>query len=120
MMRTVAELLAGGHIEVTGCSLRALVQQAYALSEPRGMGYLHYTPEPLRDEEADAIVAMDFRGLGRAPHVVLALDYVRGRCVKFDVWRARDDAERLFVAPTWFDHTDAQYDALLASVGITR
>lgn len=47
--------------------LRAL----YNAAKPQGMGFLHYTPEPMTEEEAEALLAKgDY------------FDYVKGRVMK--------------------------------------
>lgn len=100
-----------GYIELPkDVDLVALVKKAYELSRPQGMGMLHFQPGPLPDHVAPQLV-----GKETSPFPV-NLDYVMGRAVKFTVTR---HLGRLFVAPRWFDHTEADYRELLASVGVT-
>ena len=97
-------------IEVTNVDLAVLAQKAYDLSAPKGMGYLHYTPEPITYEQAKGLVDHNHRMFP------LDLDYVNGRAVKLTVRREKDG--RLWLEDTWFDHTMSQYRELLAYVGI--
>ena len=43
-------------IDITGVDLRKFVQMVYALSRPLGLGYLHYTPMPLSEEEINRAI----------------------------------------------------------------
>ena len=97
-------------IEVTHIDLALLAQKAYALSSPKGTGYLHYTPEPITYEQARGLVDNDHRMFP------LNMDYVNGRAVKLTVHR--DDDNRLWLSDTWYYHTMNQYRELLAHVGI--
>jgi hypothetical protein len=106
---TPAQLLLAGYTEITGVDLVALVQRAYDLSTPVGLGRLQYVPGPLSREDAACLVQ---EHATRARFAV-SLDYVRGRAVKLDVWRADGAPERLFLPPEWYDHTDEQRARLL-------
>ncbi len=102
-----------GMIEVTGCDLRALVQNAYAPSRQQGLGVLDVAGRVggLTNDEAQKIIdrsADDKR-------MAVSMDYVRGRSIKLSVHRFGD---RLFINNNWYDHSDSQLVALLNSVGI--
>ncbi len=93
-------------IDVTDCDLRVLVKEAYNLSVPMGMGFLHYTPAELTDDEVNELIDMD-------PHNQwpVHLDYVKGRAVKFGVKR---EGDRLVIPrDDWYDHTPDQLQELL-------
>ena len=92
-------------IDITGVDLIKFVKKAYELSKPLGLGLLHYTPEPLSDEEAKECIIKGEVGM----------DYVKGRSCKM---RARFDDGRLLIRDKWFDHTDVQLTELLDHVGI--
>jgi len=94
-------------IDVTGVNMVELVKKAYDLSRPQGMGMLHFTPDPLSDEEAQ-----DFIQSNGEVH----LDYVRGRACKFNVFNKDGKFE---IRDSWYDHTDKQLVELMAHVGIT-
>ena len=94
-------------IEITGCDFVKLVQTAYDLSQPRGLGILHYEEGPLSDEEAKKLIHD-----GNTP---VSMDYVKGRAVKMVVFR---EGEKLFIADPWFDHTPNQLRTLLSRIGV--
>ena len=94
-------------IEITGCSLTDVVQAAYDLSRPQGLGFLHYTPEPLSGEEA-------LQYVDDTSPCPVCLDYVKGRACKLTVHK---DDGRLFIREPWYDHTDAQLAELLKRIG---
>ncbi len=81
------------------------VQAAYDLSRPVGLGLLHYRPGSLATEEAERLLSIG------SPHQlpyggltpVIFLDYVLGRCVKFEIWK-NEQGEYLIDDP-WYDHT---------------
>ena len=102
-----------GDIEIHGVDLREFAKAAYDLSQPQGLGFLHFSPEVLTDDEADEIVAQGGRG-----KVVLRMDYVKGRAVKQTVWK-REDGVR-YIRGVWFDHTDEHLTELLRRVGVDR
>lgn len=110
---TVDEHLAQGWTEVTHLDLPTLVQRAFDLSRAQGMGWLHYRPaDRMTREQAEHFIARD----ADDARFAVQLDYVDGRAVKFKVWRASDDRTRLFIEPSWYDHTDEQRAALLAPI----
>lgn len=81
--------------------LPELVRAAYALSNPQGLGHLHFVPGPLDQEKLDQILS----GSGYPRHIRLDMDYVRGRAVKLAVRRDKEGV--LFIdADSWFDHSD--------------
>ena len=96
-------------IDVTGVDLVKLAQKAYELSSPQGMGFLHFAPGGLTEEEAQSLVNKDDRW---GP---LSMDYVRGRSIKLHV---RRDNGKLVLPDSWYDHTDSQYKELLEEVGV--
>lgn len=98
-------------IDVTGVDLIAAVKGAYALSQPQGLGFLHFQPGGLSDEEAQEIVERGKRFGG------VSMDYVKGRACKFHI---REKDGRLLTPPKWYDHSDGQHDELLTSLGIEQ
>ena len=108
-----------GCIEVTNANLRLLVQTAYDLSKPQGMGYLHYQPGSLSDEDADMLLECKGTSVGTPSYnVVVSMDYVRGRAVKMSVFKVEDYPNKLFIRDTWFDHTEEEFHILLAILGV--
>lgn len=97
-----------GMIEITGVDLVKFAQKAYELSVPQGLGFMHFTPRPLDESEAKEMICME----GRCP---LSMDYVHGRACKLTVFK---EDNKLFVPPSWYDHTDEQFRNLLEAFGI--
>ena len=98
-------------IDVTGADLTELVKSAYDLSKPQGMGFLHYRPEPLTDEQAQSLINND------DPRFPVSLDYVHGRAVKFNVQRIDG---KLYIRDSWYDHSPEQLSQLLERVNIAH
>ena len=92
-------------IDIAGVDLVKFVKKVYELSKPLGLGFLHYTSEPLSDEEAKECIIKGEVGM----------DYVKGRSCKM---RARLEDGKLLIANKWYDHTDVQLTELLDHVGI--
>jgi hypothetical protein len=98
-------------IVVTGIDLVKLTQQAYALSRPQGMGFLHFTEGELSQADAQKLVD---RSSGQS-RIALSLDYVVGRAVKLTVFK---DKIGLFMDTRWFDHTDEDLRKLLKACDV--
>lgn len=106
-------------IEITGIDLAEFVKKVYELSSPAGLGFLHFTPEPLTIEEAKHIVehSVDPYGFDKQTNeLVLFMDYVKGRSCKMIVWQK---GQKLFIKKNWHDHTDYQLKQLLKHFNIT-
>lgn len=88
-------------IDITGIDMVKFVKAVYDLSNPQGMGFVHFTPEPLSDEEAKSLIKEDG---------TVSLDYVKGRACKMHVFKEDD---KLYINDTWFDHTDKELEQLL-------
>lgn len=99
------------HIEISEVDLVLLVKTAFDLSVPQGMGFLQAADEPLTDDEANEILA----SFKNDKFDAVSMDYVKGRAVKFHVIRSGD---QLFIADTWYDHTDEQLKQLLITCGV--
>jgi hypothetical protein len=91
-----------------------MIAAAYDLSSAVGLGWLHYTPEPLGPEDVDNITSV-FAGDKR---VAVSMDYVKGRCCKFTVFRHPTDDSVLLIEPRWFDHTARDLSVLLEKAGL--
>lgn len=87
-----------------GVDLDVFASDCYALSHPHGLGGRHFREGPLPAEE---IPEPDPAG-----RLVIAMDYVLGRCVKMCVYR--DDRDRLWIRDRWPAHTDSDLVALCA------
>lgn len=104
-------------LDITGVDLGELVRGAYDLSIPAGLGDLHYTPGGLSDDEVEVILG-NCLGVGYN-HLAVALDYVKGRGCKMNVFKGEGEEEgRLYIERNWFDHTDKQLIELLKRVNV--
>jgi hypothetical protein len=101
------------YVSVPAARLPDLVRGAYDLSRPVGMGYLHYEPGALTDDEVQQIIAVPQMGSG-----VVYMDYVKGRCCKFNAWRDPEDPSVVLVDNRWFDHTENDLIELLTRAGV--
>lgn len=99
-------------IDVTGIDKVKFAQAAYDLSVPQGLGYLHARSGSLSDEDAMSCIADGRNG------AELHMDYVHGRSIKMNLIIEADG--KLTAPDSWYDHTDEQYDKLLAQFDISR
>ena len=79
---------------------------------PQGLGFLHFTPKPLSNEEAISIVNEPHSSYSK---VKLSMDYVSGRACKMTVF---EKDGKLFINDSWYDHTDEQFQELLNAFDI--
>ncbi len=99
-----------GMIDVTKASLAGLVQAAYSLSKPQGLGILHYEEGDLTSAEVVEIISR------RHGSCAVNMDYVNGRACKFNV---KVKENRYYVRNVWHDHSDHQFKILLEAVGLS-
>ena len=109
-------------VEITGVDMKKFVKKVYDLSQPQGLGMLHFTPEPMSDELAEQIVGIgDHNDMGFPSHktdgIALRMDYVGGRACKMTVHQKEG---KLFIPKAWYDHTDSQLKKLLEHCGINE
>lgn len=100
-------------IDITGVDLVKFVQKVYELSAPQGLGFLHFVPGSLSEEEAKSLINNKPDSYG----CVVNMDYIKGRACKIHVWKEGDS---LHIADSWYDHTDTQLWELLNCVGIEK
>jgi len=98
-------------IEITDVDLIQFAKKVYELSNPQGLGFLHFTPKPLTDEEAKELVD----NWKDDKQFALDMDYVSGRACKMTVYRENGN---LLINDNWYDHTDEQYKELLETFNI--
>ncbi len=70
-------------LNIKGQNKAAVLAALYNASQPLGMGFLHFTPEPMTLEEAEKQIAdLDpfYKRDGR-----ISFDYLKGRVMKVDV-----------------------------------
>ena len=80
------------------------IKKVYDLSHPQGLGFIHYTNEPLSDADAAALI--------QPTEIAVSMDYIRGRACKMFVFRDYNTGTLHFELP-WFDHTQVQEAELL-------
>lgn len=97
-----------GMIKITGVDLVAFAKDVYELSTPQGLGMLHARPDGLSDEDAKRIAT----AYADDKREALSMDYVHGRSCKMHV--RRDDNGDLWIGESWYDHSSAALDDLLA------
>ena len=103
-------------LDITGVDLGELVRGAYDLSIPQGLGYLHYTPGSLTNDEVDDILTACHVGY---KHLAVVMDYVKGRACKMNVFKGEgEEAGRLYIRKGWFNHTDKQLIKLLKRLNV--
>lgn len=95
------------YYDITGVKLNDLIQAAYELSVPRGLGFLHAEPGPLSGIEIDEIRTRQRDQIN--------LDYVKGRCVKFNTIH---QGSPIYISDRWFDHRPDDLTELLTRVGM--
>lgn len=86
-----------------------LVKEAYNLSVPVGLGFIHARAGELTDDQAKSLINED------SPSIVVEMDYVLGRQCKFVVFKRGD---RMYTHRRWYDHTDDQLRNLMVRVGV--
>ena len=64
-------------VDVSGLRSEAVLVALYERAQPQGLGFLHYDPAPMSEEEATELllIATDDEGLQR-------FDYLKGRVMK--------------------------------------
>lgn len=91
--------------------LNDLIRHVYDMSQPVGLGILHFTPKPLSDEEIASMIHPEGRQAVR-------MDYVNGRQCKMSVFRKEDGDYEIY--DTWYDHSPEQLDELLEKLGVEK
>lgn len=69
-------------IDITGLDKATVLAALYNRSRPQGMGFLHFDPEPMTRDEAQAVIASGGTHLSDRS---LYFDYLKGRVMKVDL-----------------------------------
>lgn len=93
------------NIDITDVDLVEFVKEVYKLSSPQGLGFLHFTEEPLSDQEAKDIIGTTFDSC-----VAVSMDYIKGRACKMTVFI---EGDRKVIPDSWYDHSKSQLISLL-------
>lgn len=72
-------------VNISGLSRAAVLAALYNASRPLGMGFLQYDPNPMTEEEAEAILK-----------VQTSFDYLKGRVMKLELRQDDSFEERLY------------------------
>lgn len=99
-------------INITGTNLEEFVQHVYELSEPQGMGFVHYEEGPLTEDEIKQVLENS-----EYERIVLSMDYIKGRACKMTVFK---EGDQLLIRDSWFDHSEKLLDELLERISIKR
>jgi hypothetical protein len=102
-------------IDISSANLKDIMKHAYELSQPQGLGFLHYTEGPLDDETIDNYL----EHYSDNPRIALYLDYVHGRACKLTVFRG-EDGEGFFINNEWIDHSDTDLEELINRLKETK
>ena len=89
-------------IDTSGFSREEILIALYNRAKPQGMGFLHYTPEPMTLEQARELL-----------EVSTYFDYVAGRVMKVDLSRNDGFDERLYDRDNGFGAAQYAIDQLL-------
>lgn len=72
-------------VEITGLSRSAVLAALYNSARPQGMGFLHYTPDDMTEDQAKDLLKKQ-----------AYFDYVQGRVMKVDLSRDNEFDPRLY------------------------
>ena len=89
------------------------IKTVYDLSMPQGMGFLHFIPKPLTDDEANNCI----KDVKDQSDIAVNMDYVIGRSCKMVVFL--EDNKDLVIRIPWYDHTDMQLKKLLDTMKVS-
>jgi len=78
-------------INITGLNKAAVLAALYNAARPLGMGFMHYDPKPMTEEEAKQYLA-----------VGTYFDYLKGRVMKVDLSKDNEFDER------WYDRDNGE------------
>ena len=113
MTKKIPFRVVDAQIDITGVDPVKLVQTVYEMSKPVGLGFIHAKSGGLSEEQAKSLIDM-----GRDSRCVIGMDYVMGRQCKFDARWVGPQFDMLGTDLYWYDHTNAQYSALLTKLGV--
>lgn len=100
-------------IQIPEDKLVALIEKAYELSRPQGLGFLHYQEGSMPPGEAQKFIDYSNSNRNVTGRKDIYLDYVSGRAVKLSIWHDKDQNVYFMEdIGTWFDHTASQWEQL--------
>lgn len=93
--------------------LPSVIRKAYELSQPQGLGFLHFQPGSIPEGVLNQIVEQSNKRLGIDVHGVY-MDYVLGRSVKLGIPHSpSDDTFYLIDEGRWYDHSQEAWKELV-------
>ncbi len=113
--KTVAEDYSTGWItlgSVADFDVATFIRAVHELSSAQGLGFLADKPGPLPDSEIQPFLNL----LAQYGHA--HMDYIAGRSAKMSI--DMHDGHYFILDKAWYDHTDGEFNELLARFGITR
>ena len=88
------------------------IRTVHSLSSAQGKGFLHDKAGPLPDSEIQPYLT------GLIQNGRTRMDYIAGRSIKMSIHVHKD--HYLIRDGAWYDHSDGEFNELLARFGITR
>lgn len=71
-------------IDISGLSKAAVLAALYNRATPLGLGWLHYDPQPMTEQEASELLGSTENDMG-FPKRAAYFDYLKGRVMKVDL-----------------------------------
>lgn len=96
---------------VDAAKIDDIIKEAYNLSRPQGMGYLHFKDGELPDDELQHIKET-IRHQGTT---YLSMDYILGRAVKLTIYQ---ELSHFYIQNSWYDHSEDDLQELLNRIGV--
>lgn len=107
----MAEDYSQGWIDLGTTDMVAFIRTVHRLSSAQGLGFRDDKEGPLPDVAIRPYVDQLESG-GRT-----CMDYIAGRSIKMSIHKHDG---RYFIRDDWYDHSDAEFDELLARFGFSR
>lgn len=99
--------------------LMLVVETAFAMSTPVGLGFLHYQPgSSLPEEERKFFEERSKEEPRYEGQPIIHMDYVQGRQCKMGIFIHPEDNNQILLNNSWYDHSDFQLAELLETVGV--
>ena len=102
-------------VDITDVPLDKLISEVYNLSNPQGLGFLHYIEGPIPDDILDQTVQYAKESLEERGE--FWLDYLSGRACKFRAAIQAD--EKLYMSSSWYDHDSEDFQELCSRLGVS-
>lgn len=98
-------------IAISRENLPKVIAKAYDLSAPQGLGFLHFKPGGISEDELSGILARVDEA-ETTYHKRIRLDYVEGRAVKLTIDYDEGSQQWRIDGDRWYDHGAAEWEDL--------